>query len=228
MKDIFLVDADDTILDFHKASNLAIKDAFEKGQVPWQESFADAYKKINDGLWLQLEKREITREELIESRFSIYLKYVNVDIDANSFNQNYLTYLATHPIFVDGAQEFLKKLNGLGRVFIVTNGTWRIQKSRFDICGLWDYAEDVFVSQRVGFDKPAKGYTEYVESHIPEYKKERAVWIGDSLSADIKAANEANITSIWFNPTKKANTGDIKPNYIAQNFEEVLKVVKIL
>ena len=118
----------------------------------------------------------------------------------------------------------LTKLRRLGRVFIVTNGTKNIQQSRFDIVGLWSYAERVFISEEVGYDKPSKGYTDYVIQNIPDFDKKNCFWIGDSLSADIKAANEAGILSIWFNPQGKPLSNRAKPDYVASNFDEILQI----
>lgn len=227
MKNIFLVDADDTILDFHGASAKALRYAFSEFSIPWQDSFASVFKRVNDGLWERLERRELTREKLIEIRFPIYLKELGIQgVDGDKFNEIYLHYLATNPIYVEGAEAFLKKLKTMGRVFIVTNGTQKIQKSRFEILGLNALVEDVFVSQVIGYDKPAKQYIDYVLSHIPNFKKENAVWIGDSLSADIKAANAANITSIWFNPNKKALNGQAIPDFIVDNFEKIFDILQ--
>ena len=227
MKNIFLVDADDTILDFHGASAKAIRYAFSVFNIPWQDSFASVFKRVNDGLWERLERRELTREKLIEIRFPLYLKELGVEgVDGDKFNEIYLHYIATNPMYMEGAEEFLKKLGKIGRVFIVTNGTQKIQESRFAISGLNALAEDVFVSQAIGYDKPAKQYTEYVLSHIPNFKKENAVWIGDSLSADIKAANAANITSIWFNPSQKALNGQATPDFIVDNFEKIFDILQ--
>ena len=58
------------------------------------------------------------------------------------------------------------------------------------------------------------------------FQREKAVWIGDSLSADIKAANDAKIASVWFNPSKKSLSGVVKPDYIAHNFQEVLNILR--
>lgn len=226
MKNIFLVDADDTILDFHGASALAIKAAFEKCGIAWQEVYADIFKTLNDGLWESLERKELTRKELIEKRFPLYLQTLGItSVDGGEFNRQYLHFLATNPIFVTGAEAFLKEIGKMGKVYIVTNGTEYIQKSRFDISGLWGYIDDAFVSERIGFDKPAKEYTDYVLSHIPDFDKERAVWIGDSLSADIRAANEAGIESVWFNPKQKPLVGTAKPQHIAVDFEEILQIL---
>ena len=223
MKNIFLVDADDTILDFHGASAIALKTAFIECGIAWEDRFLSEFKVINAGLWEALERKELTRKELMDTRFHIFLRHMGMDnVDANSFNQIFLNHLATHPIYIEGAQEFLVELRKLGRVYIVTNGTAWIQKSRFDISNLWSYAEEVFVSNLIGFDKPAPEYTEYVVNHIPDFSTENSVWIGDSLSADIKAANEAKITSIWYNRHKKTISGNILPNYSFETFEEIL------
>ncbi len=226
MKTIFLVDADDTILNFHGVSALSLRAAFAAHGVKWKEEYLDRFKQINGGLWEALERRELTRGELMERRFHVYLQALGMtELDADAFNRSFLEYLSTHPVYIDGAKEFLIELRKRGRVYIVTNGTAWIQKSRFDIAGLWDYAEEVFVSDLIGFDKPAKEYTEYVVSHIPDFDREKAVWIGDSLSADIKAANAAKITSVWYNPTKKVANGVATPDYDAGSFEEILGII---
>ena len=227
MKNIFLVDADDTILDFHGASTNAIRYAFSAFDIVWKEEYERVYKRVNDGLWESLERREITREKLIAVRFPLYLKELGLQgVDGDKFNEIYLTHLATHPVYNQGARGFLQKLRKLGRVYIVTNGTKKIQRSRFAISGLNDLADGVFVSQTVGYDKPAKEYTDYVIAHIPQFEKEKAVWIGDSLSADIKASNEAGITSVWFNPHKKAGNEKIKPDFIVDNFEKIFEILQ--
>ncbi len=226
-KDIFLVDADDTILDFHGASAIALKAAFEQSGIEWKEEFLSQFKRINGGLWEALERRELTRTELMDRRFYIYLKHLGMEkLDGNAFNKIFLTHLATHPIYLEGAESFLTAIGKLGKVYIVTNGTAWIQKSRFDISKLWGYAQDVFVSDLIGYDKPSKEYTRYVVERIPDFVKERAVWIGDSLSADIKAAKEAEITSIWYDRHKKGISGEIVPDYVAESFEEILEILR--
>ncbi len=229
MKDIFLVDADDTLLDFHGASALALKLAFEQMNIVWKEEYLEQFRIFNASLWEALERRELTRDALMENRFSWFLPRLGFEkVDGQKFNERFLHSLATNPIYIEGAQASLSALRTIGRVYIVTNGTAWIQKSRFEIANLYSYADDTFVSDIIGVNKPAKGYTDYVIAHIDGFSKDRAVWIGDSLSADIKAANDAEITSIWFNPQEKTASGQVIPTYQAKNFEEVLKIIKIL
>ena len=225
-KTIFLVDADDTILDFHGASSCALKHAFVATGLGWKQAYAEEFKKFNDGLWERLERKEITRKQLIDSRFPWFLEYLNLPSVGNIFNEHYLKYLSENPIFIEGAENFLEKLRDMGRVFIVTNGTEWIQNERFTRSGLFSMCEAAFISDKIGFDKPAKGYSDYVFSHVEGFEKEKAVWIGDSLSADIKAANEASVTSIWFNPHKKKGNGKAIPDYEVANFDEILTILQ--
>ena len=227
MKNIFLVDVDDTILDFHGASTLALSAAFQNNGVAWEENLEREFRSFNTSLWEALERKEITWEELMRERFPRFFKRMGMEeVDGDLVNRSFIEYISTHPIYFEGAENFLKKLSKMGRIYLVTNGTKEIQKSRFDIANLWEKAEKVFISQEAGFDKPAKEYTDYVMEHIPNFARENAVWIGDSLSADIKAANDAHITSIWFNPKKKSLSGQAKPNYIAERFEEILEILQ--
>ncbi len=224
MKNIFLVDADDTILDFHGASSRAIRVAFEESGIEWKQEYAQEYRRINEGLWQALERKEMTRSELMERRFHIVLSQLGIrEVDGTEFNKRYLHYIATKPVYLDGAENFLIDLNKRGSVYIVTNGTAWIQDTRFKISKLLQYAKDVFISERVGFDKPDKQYTQYVKERIPNFSVDKAVWIGDSLSADIQAAKDANITSIWYNRHKKSlKDSDVKPDFIAENFKEII------
>ncbi len=226
--DTFLVDADDTVLDFHASSRTALGAALKSFGEEWKEEYAMKFFSFNDTLWEKLEKKQLTRERLMRERFPAYLEMLGLEeIDGEEFNKKYIGYLSTHPVYMPGAEEFLKALNAAGRMFIVTNGTYSVQKSRFDIARLWDYAADVFISERIGFDKPAKGYTDYVLAHIPGFDAARAVWIGDSLTADIRAANDAGIASVWFNPKNKSTNGKAFPDYEAASYTEILEILQI-
>lgn len=226
MKDIFLIDADDTLFDFHASSTLAVKEAFKKCNIEWKEEYMSVYRQVNGELWAKLERQELTRDELMENRFSIYLAVLGLPADGKELNRHYVECVSNTPMYYEGAESFLATLAKKGRVYIVTNGTRDIQRARFDIAKLWEKVDGVFISQIVGYDKPDPRYTAHVETHIDGYTKARAVWIGDSLSADIQAANDANITSIWYNRLEKPLTGNAKPDFTAKNFEEILEILE--
>ena len=58
--DIFLVDADNTVLDFHASSRAALKAAFESFGKAWTEEYAKKFSVFNDSLWERLERKELT------------------------------------------------------------------------------------------------------------------------------------------------------------------------
>ena len=224
--DIFLVDVDDTILDFHSAAMAAIRAAFADFGVVWDPRYETEFTRFNSSLWAQLERKEITREYLHETRFPRYLQLLGfTEISGKEFNEKFLHHLSTHPIYFDGAKDFLMALNKEGRVYFVTNGTLWIQKSRFDIAKLWGYAKDTFVSEVAGADKPSKIYTDYVLERIPDFDKAKAVWIGDSLTADVLAAVNAGIDSVWYNPKNKQGREDIQPTYMADSYSKILEIL---
>lgn len=226
--DTYLVDADDTVLDFHASSEIALRRAFGKIGEVWREEYADEFFTLNDALWKKLEKKELTRQKLHEERFPAYLERLELDAGKGAaFNGEYLSALAECPVYTDGAEEFLKKLSGAGRIYIVTNGTCSIQKSRFDIVGLWQYIKGAFISETIGCDKPGKAYTDYVLAHIPAFDRRRTVWIGDSLSADLSAAKEAKIDAIWWNPLGKSLPEDLTPRFVASDFRQILDFLQI-
>ncbi len=226
--DIFLVDVDDTVLDFHSAAIAAVRSAFDDFSLDWKEEYKEEYTRFNGSLWAQLERKEITREQLHATRFPLFLQRLGIEnVDGAAFNEKYEQYISTRPQYFEGAKELLTALNGAGRVYFVTNGTLRIQQSRFDVADLWKYAKDTFVSEVAGADKPAKGYTDYVLARIPDFDKKRAVWIGDSLTADVRAAVDAGIDSIWFNPQNRQGRAGLKPTYEVENFSQILKILGI-
>ena len=227
MKDIFLVDADDTILDFQGASLAGLQEASTACGIEWCAENEKIFHTVNDALWEALERRELTREELLQRRFPLYFSALGVEADANKFNEIYIHALATSPVYVEGAERLLKTLRSYGKIYIVTNGTAKVQRSRFVIAKLNERVDGVFISQDVGYDKPAVEYTNYVISRIEGFEKERALWIGDSLTSDIRPAKEAGITSVWFNPKNKPQNGKATPDYTVLSLDEIAELLKI-
>ena len=166
MKDIFLVDVDDTVLDFHAVSALALRVAFEENGIEWKEELETSFRVFNGELWAALERKELARDTLMKERFPRFFAHMGMkEVDGERVNESFIRYISTHPRFIKGAENFLKELEKMGSVYFVTNGTKEIQKSRFDIIQLWKYAKQTFVSQEVGYDKPAKEYTDYVKAN---------------------------------------------------------------
>ena len=86
--DFYLVDADDTLLDFHRSSRAALVASFEHFGYPWQASYGERFSAFNAGLWEKLERKEITRKELMDTRFILFLLLLGItDVDGKQFNE---------------------------------------------------------------------------------------------------------------------------------------------
>ena len=65
--------------------------------------------------------------------------------------------------------------------------------------GITHFFENHFISQQIGFEKPSAEFFDYCFAHIPNFKKEETIIVGDSISADIIGGKNAGITTVWFN-----------------------------
>lgn len=223
IKYIFL-DLDDTIFDFHKAEKVAIAKTLQDMGIEVNEKIMDRYRVINDAQWKMLENGELTREELKIRRYRLLFEELQMNCSAKEAAVIYEKYLSQGHFFIDGAEAMLYELKDRYRLFLVSNGTAVVQKGRLASSGIEPFFERIFISEEVGFNKPAKEYFEYCFSQIPEFKREESVIVGDSLTSDIRGGKNAEIKTIWFQPKLKANesaTGAIQPDYTIHKLSEL-------
>lgn len=219
MKNIFLVDCDETLLDFAAAERQSLEQTLVSNGIVCTEQTSALFHEINAQLWRRLERGEIKRERLIVLRFEMLLEELGTEGDAKALSDGFFEGIAQRGIWLDGAKEFLQALKRLGRVYIVTNGARYTQKKRFSACGLDKMVDGIFISEEVGYYKPAAEYAEYVEKHIPGYRRENAVWIGDSVTSDMACAATKQIDFLLFSPCGRKGRSD------GYSYEEILSVV---
>ena len=88
-----------------------------------------------------------------------------------------------------------------------------MQEGRLKSSGIGRYFEKVFISEVIGYNKPAKEYFERCFEEIPGLQLSRCIIIGDSLSSDIQGGINAGIRTCWFNPRFAENKKGIEPDY---------------
>ncbi len=216
-----LFDLDDTLFDFHKAEKIALtKTLVHFGVEPTDETLS-LYSKINAAHWKRLELGEISREEVKVGRYRELFKRIGVECDPIKATAYYESMLAIGHYFMPGAPELLEELYGKYRLYIVSNGTAKVQEGRIGSSGIAKYMDGIFISQILGANKPDKQFFDICFAEIPDFSLSETVIIGDSLSSDIKGGINAGITTVWFNPKGIENDSDIKPNYIIKELSEV-------
>jgi 2-haloacid dehalogenase len=220
-------DVDDTLLDFGAAEKLALQLLFEEQNIPLTSEMEEKYKRINQGLWKRFEEGELSRDEVVNTRFSVLFNHYGKEVDGTLLEKNYRSFLEQGHQLVNGAYELITELNSQYDLYIVTNGVSRTQDKRLRASGLYPLFKDIFVSEDTGFQKPMKEFFDNVFARIPHFEVEHALIIGDSLSADIKGGELAGMDTCWFNPKMKPNDSDIRPTYQIHKLEELKRIVGV-
>ena len=221
MIDILFLDLDDTILDFHKAERLAISKTFRSFGLEPTEAVLERYHAINQQHWEQLERGEITRDQVLVGRFQALFQEMGIPADPQEVARSYEHNLGIGHYFLPGAKEALDALRGHYRLFLASNGTASVQHGRLTSAGLYPYFEQVFVSQNLGANKPSKAFFDACIRRIPGYDAESALMVGDSLSSDILGGIKAGMRTCWVNPQGKAAPENIVPTWQIGSLSEL-------
>ena len=221
MFDILLLDLDDTILDFKKAEHVAVERTLKELGIEPTLEVCQRYSEINQLHWEALERKEITREQVLVGRFAMLFSEYGVPVDATACARCYEKNLSIGHYFLPGAEEAVISLSRKYRLFMVSNGTARVQNKRLASSGIVPYFENIFISQDVGINKPDKGYFDYCFARIPGFSGDRAMIVGDSLSSDILGGKNAGIATCWVNPRHKQADPDRKPDYEIESITQL-------
>ena len=220
-----LLDIDNTILDFNKCAEKAIKVAFEKCGLEYGKNTINVFIEQNDLLWLKIEKGELTRQQLHKIRFNTIFKVLGISADGEKTETEFRNALYNIAETVDGASELVKYLSSKYKVYSASNAIYNQQLNRLKMAGLYDYFSGFFVSEKIGHQKPTKEFFDYCFNNLEGIEKEQVIMIGDSLTADICGAKNYGIKSIWFNRESKSADRQIEPDFIVEKLEQIKNIL---
>lgn len=206
--DYLLFDLDDTIFDFQAAQKKAL-DRIIQGYVPQIDEavFRTVYNKINRHLWSEYENGKIMKSYIMLNRFTLTFKELAVIADGETAALDYQKYLSEGYDLLPGALESLKQLKKEGYpMYVVSNGEFHTQMSRLAGADITQYFEAIYISEQTGSQKPNTKFFDYVFTHSPEIEKTKTLIIGDSISSDIKGAQNYGLDSCWFNVFQEQQT----------------------
>lgn len=225
--DIILWDLDNTLLDFDKAESEALKSLFARFNLDeCSDEMVKRYSIINVEYWRMLERGEMSKSDILINRFMTFFKECGIDTAiVEDFNSAYQLALGDTIAFRDNSLEIVKSLKGKARQYIVSNGTIEAQVKKLKNSTLDKLMDDVFLSERLGAEKPSEVFFEKAFASIGGFDKARAIIIGDSLTSDIKGGKNAGITTCWYNPWHHAFSGDAVPDFEISHLSEVLPLL---
>lgn len=199
--DWLLFDFDNTLVDFHAASDLAFHNALKDYQIEHNDSYYGVYGKINAKIWSDFEQKLITAEDIRRTRFKLFLKEIGEEhIDGYEFNTKYLYNLIEFTTIRSEVVTMLEKLKGNFKMSIVTNGLKEVQRARLAKCNIDHLFDSIIVSDEIGVAKPDNAFFEYTMNSIEDtVDKEKILMIGDSLKSDIAGAKSFGLKSCHIN-----------------------------
>jgi len=218
-----LIDNDNTLMDFNAAEAKALVDVLRANGLPTDEHTIHTYHEINDALWKALERGETTQPKLKVERFRQLLAFLGrEDIDPVQLGAEYAAGLGNHADLLPGAEDFVRALHGKIKMALVSNGVSAIQRSRLAKCPLTPLFDAIVISEEAGVAKPDPRLLEIAMEQLGCTDKTQAVMMGDSLTADIAAANNAGMDSIFF--SLKGKTSD-QATFTVFNHQEALRIL---
>ncbi|MBQ8529299.1 MAG: YjjG family noncanonical pyrimidine nucleotidase [Clostridia bacterium] len=225
IRHLFL-DLDDTVLDFHSAERAAISESFREVGVEPTERILTRYSEINRLCWKRLERGELTRSEVLLERFRLLYRELALEASPERTQEIYEYRLSLEHPFMEGGLELLEKLLGRYKLYIASNGTARVQDRRIADTGIAHFFDGIFISERVGFDKPKKEFFDFCLKSIGNPERDECMIIGDSLTSDIQGGKNAGILTCHFNPRAYPAESGIKPDYEIRTLGELPRLLE--
>lgn len=224
-----LFDLDHTLLDFDTAEDIALTQLLKEEGVEDIRAYKDYYVPMNKALWKDLEEKKITKQELVNTRFSKLFSHFGIEKDGVYLAERYQFYLAQQGQVFSGAMELLDSLIDRGyELYAATNGITTIQTGRIAQSGLDPYFNQIFISEQLQTQKPDALFYEKIGQQIAGFSKEKTLMIGDSLTADIQGGNDADIDTIWYNPHHLENHTQAQPTYEIHSYQDLLDCLDAL
>jgi YjjG family noncanonical pyrimidine nucleotidase len=220
-----IFDADGTLFDFDLGETAALQLTTRRHGFEYSARLHHAYKIISADLWGAFERGEVDLKHLRVERFERLFDELEIDVDPESFNSDFMRDLGQQTQLLPGAESLVRRLSSRFRLLLATNGIAIVQRARFSRSSIRRYFEEVVISDEIGVAKPQPEYMEVVFSRMGHPPKSEVLMIGDSLSSDIAAGAGFGIDTCWFNPNGIALDGGPQPKFTITDLSEIDAIV---
>ncbi|MGC9332726.1 MAG: YjjG family noncanonical pyrimidine nucleotidase [Anaerolineae bacterium] len=220
-----LFDADGTLFDYDRAEASALARTFEQSGLPLRPGAAEAYRRINAGIWRQFEQGQIDQQRLRARRFELLFEELGLKHDAEAFSARYLENLAHGIDLLDGAERVLQALDGRVGLALITNGLHEVQRPRLARSTIGHYFSEVIISEEVGAAKPDARIFDVALESMGSPPRDKVLIVGDSLSSDIQGGSDYGLGTCWYNPGRSPRPDGLRIDYEITDLEQLLSLV---
>ncbi len=209
-------DLDNTLWDFNKNSECALKNMYKEFGVEALygvdfKLFHENYYEINENLWAEFRDYKITKSVLRDRRFKQAFLSIGVEEMelAEKFEEIYFQEIVKFNYLIEGTEELLLHLQKKYQIHILSNGFLEVTKRKIETSDLKNYINTWTSAEEINVRKPKPEIFEYALKKANAIKIE-SIYIGDDLIADIKGGNDFGIKTIFYNPNEITVKEDIK------------------
>ena len=227
-KHIFF-DLDRTLWDFDLNSKMTLNFIFEKFDLKSRgiksaKLFIETYKRVNNYLWLQYRDGILSKENLRSSRFSETLDKLDI-IDKELAEKISSLYVQDSPKktkLIPHTKHVLSVLQKKYQLHIITNGFKEVQFIKLKNSGIYDYFQNIIISEEIGALKPNKKIFLHAVN-LCHSKPKECLMIGDDIISDVLGAKQVGIDQVFFNYHNIQ--GSFDANYTISDLNELLKIL---
>lgn len=220
-----LLDIDNTLLDFNKSAKETIKLALNELSIEFREEIFDTFLRVNNSLWLKIERKEITRQELHRIRWGLIFNELKIDADGAKMERLFLDNLENFAIPVDGARDLVKYLSGKYKLYTASNAPHAQQIKRLTLANIMPYISGILNFETQGINKPQRQFFEECLKAMSPASKDEIALIGDSLSADMKGGKSVGFTTVWFNYEGACVAPPDTCDYMVKSLSEIKNIL---
>lgn len=220
-----LLDADNTLFDFDRANRIAFQEVCARCDIPDSDELFHRYEEINGALWTAFDRGECSKDFLVVERFRRFLAAIGLQRDPVLCNDIHLHSLGQSTLLLPYAEEVCRRLSADHRLYIVTNAVASVQRSRLSRSAIAPYISGAFISEEAGASKPSTAYFDYVFAHIGGITRDNCLLVGDSLSSDIRGANNYGLPCCWYNPHSAARPEGLRIDREIRDLRQLYDIV---
>ena len=230
--DTILWDLDGTLLDFKLSERYALEACLKSQGLVMTEEMLALYSGINECYWERLERGEVEKQELLPGRFREFFRRTGLEgIDPEEMQKQFEKKLGERTYYVENSYEVAGRLKEMGfRQHIVTNGIFATQLVKMKRSGFDKLMDRVFISDEIGYEKPKKEFFDSVFAELADFRREKTLLIGDSLTSDMRGANNAGVDACFYNPKGKPLSVEggepVHVEYEIRRLEEIFGILE--
>ena len=219
-----LLDVDDTLLDFGACSAQAVRESCGRFGLPYTRQLQETFRQVTAQLWHRLEKGELTRQDIFDTRWAQVFAILGISADSRGFEASFHELLAQSHIAMPGARELLAYLGEKYSLYAASNAPHAQQEYRLLAAGLLPYLRGIFTSEQIGAAKPDARFFQACLDALGA-RKEQVVLIGDSLSADIAGGAAFGIRTCWLKRTDERPACGQEPDWTAESLAQIREIL---